>query len=526
MHAAARLASLLALLVLLIAGCGGESSSGDGDPAAIMPRAGIFYMEASIRPEGGKKEDALAAAGKVLRTDDPAKRITELINQAFAESGDEVKFDYARDIEPWLGEKAAFWVALPSRQGAEPAVAVAIAATDTEKAQASVDRALEQDSDREESRSYEGVDYKVGGEDKTAVGTVGDWLVFGPEASFRKVVDVAEKDAESLADNKTYKDSLKGLPEDRLAHFFVDLKSGYEFAKQQDPASAQELQQFEQIFDMSKLGPLTGSFTADGGKLALDTVATGDFARLIQRFGLVTGSTSTPLVGELPGDAWGAFGAPKVGESVKGLYQQFAGALGGAAIQQQLRQELGLDLEQDVFSWIGDVAVFVRGTNPAEIDGAVVIEATDDAAAERAFGKFVGLIRTRGGVQPDPVQIEGADAAFQIDHPTLPQPVVLARGQGRVVVSYGTAAAGEALSPSSKLSDSEMYKQGKAALGDFDPTFLLSLPAVLGVADAAGATSDPGFQQARPYLDVFTTVVSGGKVDGDRAQSRIAVGLK
>jgi Protein of unknown function (DUF3352) len=526
MHAAARLASLLALLVLLIAGCGSESSSGGDDPAALMPGGGIFYMEASVRPEGDKKEDALAAAGKVLRTDDPAKRITELVNQAFAESGDDVKFDYARDIEPWLGEKAAFWVALPARGGEEPAVAVAIAATDTEKAQESLDRALEQDADKEVSRSYEGVDYKVGGEDKTAIGIVGDFVVFGPEPSFKKVVDVAEKDGDSMADSKAYKDSLNGLPEERLAHFFVDLKSGYEFAKQQDPASAQELQQFEQLFDVSKLGPITGSFTADGSKLALDTVANGDLARMIQQFGFVTGSASTPLVGELPGESWAAYGVPKLGESAKGLYQKFAGALGGAAIQEQLRQQYGIDLEQDVFSWIGDAAIFVRGSSPAEIDGALVIESTDDAAAERAIGKFLGILRQQAGVEPQPTSIEGAEQAFAIAAPGAPQQAVVARGEGRVVVSFGEAAARDAFSPSSKLADSEMYKQGKAALGEFEPTFLLSMPAVLGLVDASPDGGDPSYQQARPYLDVFSTIASGGKVDGDRAESRLAVGLK
>ena len=59
----------------------------------------------------------------------------------------------------------------------------------------------------------------------------------------------------------------------------------------------------------------------------------------------------------------------------------FAGALGGAALAAQVKQATGLDLEQDVFSWIGDVGGFVRGDDARPtLDGALVIESTDDAA--------------------------------------------------------------------------------------------------------------------------------------------------
>ncbi len=96
-------------------------------------------------------------------------------------------------------------------------------------------------------------------------------------------------------------------------------------------------------------------------------------------------------MGELPGDAWGAFATPKLGEWRKSLFSTFAGAIGGAAVAAQFKQATGLDLQQDVFSWIGDAGVFVRGADMATLDGALVISSTDDARAEAAFTKFVGL---------------------------------------------------------------------------------------------------------------------------------------
>ena len=159
------------------------------------------------------------------------------------------------------------------------------------------------------------------------------------------------------------------------------------------------------------------------------------------------GGSGSELIGDLPGDAWGAFAVPKVGEAAKSLFSAFAGALGGAALTAQLKQETGLDLEQDVFSWIGDVGVFVRGASEPELDGALVIQSTDDAKASAAFGKIIGLIGKEEGTRPEPMQIEGAESAFSFTTPEAEKPIVLARGSGRVVVAYGEAAAKAALVP-------------------------------------------------------------------------------
>ena len=68
-----RAASLaaLALLAALVAACGGGAAAGEADPASAVPADALVYIEAVVRPEGDLRDDALAAAGKVLRTDDP-----------------------------------------------------------------------------------------------------------------------------------------------------------------------------------------------------------------------------------------------------------------------------------------------------------------------------------------------------------------------------------------------------------------------------------------------------------------------
>jgi Protein of unknown function (DUF3352) len=217
---------------------------------------------------------------------------------------------------------------------------------------------------------------------------------------------------------------------------------------------------------------------------------------------------------------------PKLGESADSLLTNFAGALGGVAIAAQVKQATGLDLQQDLFSWIGDVGLFVRGADMASLDGALVIGSRDDARAEAAFGKLVGLIGKQTGAPPVPVDVEGADAAFAIAAPDAPKKVVIARGEGRVVAALGESAAAAALSPSAKLGDSDGFGAAQEILGDdMDPAFLLSIADVIRLADATGST-DAEFDEAREYLEALGVVTSGGNTDGDRVESRVAVTLK
>ncbi len=48
---------------------------------------------------------------------------------------------------------------------------------------------------------------------------------------------------------------------------------------------------------------------------------------------------------------------------------------------------------------------------------------------------------------------------------------------------------------------------------------------IVKLVDATGDT-DADWEQARPYLEALGVITSGGKADGDRVQSRVAVTLK
>ena len=170
--------------------------------------------------------------------------------------------------------------------------------------------------------------------------------------------------------------------------------------------------------------------------------------------------------------------------------------------------------------------MFVRGSDMASLDGALVIGSTDDERAGAAFGKIVALIGKETGARPEPLRIDGAESAFAFAAPEADKRIVLARGSGRVVAAYGEEAAAAALSSDAKLSDSDEFSAAEEILGDgMEPSFLLSIADVIELADAIGET-DAEFDKARPYLEALGVVTSGGKADGDRVQSRVAVTLK
>jgi hypothetical protein len=137
----------------------------------------------------------------------------------------------------------------------------------------------------------------------------------------------------------------------------------------------------------------------------------------------------------------------------------------------------------------------------------------------------VGLARTRGGLDTQPVRVPGAEAAFDLGARDTPKSLILARGNGRVVLAYGRAAAAAGLAPSSRLGDAPTYRDAREALDGYDPALLVSMPAIVSLVEASG-NSDPGFARAKPYLDAFGVIASGSRRDGDKLRSRLGAGLR
>ena len=299
-----------------------------------------------------------------------------------------------------------------------------LAATDTDAARESLEAMLARGGHEVTERSYRDSDYLVD-PDGVAAGVVDDFVAIGPEALYKRTVDAAEGD--SLADADEYADAVEALPGERLALFWADTTRLLDMAVREDPL----LGQLRSLASGGELPQIAGAFMANGDRLELEMQA-----------GEMLPAQSTPLLQELPGDSWAAFGAGDVGTTLRDAIDRFGGALGGVAVRGQLRSELGLDLDRDLLDWIGHTGFFVRGTTPGTVDGGLVIQPTDDRRASDAFGRIVGAIQQASGAVARPVEIEGAEQAFAIDADGSPRPIVLARGAGLVVATSGAGGRG------------------------------------------------------------------------------------
>src|SRR5688572_18449908 len=266
--------------------------------------------------------------------------------------------------------------------------------------------------------------------------------------------------------------------------------------------------------------PLLGQLRslASGGELpqvAAALMANGDRLELEMQAGEMLPAQSTPLLQELPGDSWAAFGAGDVGATVRDAIDRVGGALGSVAVRGQLRSELGLDLDRDLLDWIGHTGFFVRGTTPETVDGGLVIQPTDDRRTSDAFGRIVGALQHASGAAARPVEIAGAEQAFAIDADGSPRPIVLARGAGLVVATSGAAAAEAALGKDDRLGDTDLYAEAMELAG-MEPSLLVSVPQMLELKG-----DDLGAEDRR--LSAAYTVMAVGIAENT---ARVVAGLR
>ena len=227
------------------------------------------------------------------------------------------------------------------------------------------------------------------------------------------------------------------------------------------------------------------------------------------------------LAGKLPADSWLAFSVPDLGDTIQGVLSVFASSGGGsAALAQQLEAATGLDLEKDVLSWMGDASLFVRGTSVPQLNGALVVETSDEAASKRFIDTIAGLVGKSG-------HVSRRAGGYTLETSGLPQPIHLFQSQGKVVLAYGDAAARDALDPAQRLGDTQGYKDAQAALGGgYDLAFYLAVPPILDLVDSTGAHDDETWQKIKPYLEPLGALAAGGKKDGDDVRSAFGITVK
>jgi hypothetical protein len=524
--------------------CGDDDSASEGPASAVPADAPVYFESVVDIADADDLNDALETLG----VEDAAGMLGEQLDAELEADGAPVS--YTEDVEPVLGERGGLFIqsfgasgdlasatsdcvapdgastgttgegcAIPSDDvTSDGDGALVVETTDEDKARELIDQAIAESGDPAEDASHEGVDYKLNPDDGDAIAVFDGFVVAGTEPGVQAAIDASQGD--SLADSEEYRSELDNLAADPVLTAYASpaaVLDQLEASGQLDAAGRAVAEEAAAgLLDV----PAVVTIGADSDKITFDaSTGVSDTAAQIP-------TEESELLRELPGDSWAATAIPDVGASIEQALEQVSTTAGTAApdFDKELRRETGLDLGS-LTGALGDVAVFVRGTNVLDVGGGAVVEDLDPDATADALAVLRRLAQREAspGEKITQPTVEGEGYAFT--SPSLPQPVNVLQRDGKLVIAYGDEATEEAFAPSETLGDSDTFTTAAESLGDYAVSLFLDAGPALDLAESSGATADPGYAQAQPYLEHLDYLITGASVDDDRSRVRGVLGI-
>jgi Protein of unknown function (DUF3352) len=506
-------ALLAALGALVLGGCGGGSSG--AELADLAPPGSVAFVEGAVRPTGELASSVDAVAERVGGIDNLGDYIVTKLESSARDDGEPL--DFAKEVEPWLGERAAVtFQRLQDGNLSEPIVAVE--STDAEATRKFVESRAADGKDPYRSASYKGVDYEVGGSEGNAMGVVEDSLVVGDEQSFKATVDASQGDA--LGGEDRFEQAIAAASDGSLADAYVDVGALIEQSGGSiDPQARQILQNAG--IDPSD-ATAVASVVPDSDRVEVDL--SSDLGGEKPPSG-----DASELLGSLPGDAFAAIAASgfneQVNEAIDALDEKgIANTVPPGQLKKGLK-ELGIDLE-GLANSLEEGAVFAAGDSKDSLGGALVLT-TKGSEAATTVGNIAKLLRS---VQVAGVSVLGGKLdGFSVRSAELgPKPLVVVAKEGRIAIGYGlpAALAGLASESGRTLADEPAYEEAVSSLGDTPISGFADGPAALRLADSLISSSEEGFEEAKPYLRHISFLALGTGSEGELATAKLIVGLK
>ncbi len=344
-------------------------------PSEALPANTIGYVSIDLDPSGGQKIEAIKTMRKFpafkdeinLDTDDDVR---EAIVEAIVDSGECKGLDYAKDVEPWLGNRAA--IAATDTGEEDPTPVFVLQVTDADKA----------------SEGLANVREVCGGsEDSGGWVVAGDWVVIGEtEAIAQKIVDASDEG--TLADDADFQKWTGEAGDAGIMSMYVAPAAGDYLSSYLDGMGG--LFGGDDLDAMGEFNPETGEFeTVEPSESESEPVspemkksleefagaaATVRFSSgsLEVEFAGDAGSSSAALLGSdaggdavanLPDDTLAAFGTGFADGWFDKLIEQAAATTGETPdeLLATMSEESGLDLPADAETLVGDALAISMG---------------------------------------------------------------------------------------------------------------------------------------------------------------------
>ena len=508
---------LAAIAAIAIAGCGSSDSS-SSDPASFAAPGSLVYVEGKLQPTGSIKSNTDAIAQTIAGVDNLGEFIVEELESSAR--GDGEPFDFEKEVEPWLGEKAGVaFKGLEDGNLTEPVIAVET--TDAEATQEFIDKQSKQGEDPYKDASYEGIDFKVGGSEGNAIGVVGDSLLIAEgEAGFKAAVDASQ--GESLADEARFDDAFSAASDGSLADAYVDVGGLIDASESGIDPQVQEALKSAGI-DPSEATAVASAIPGeDQIEIDLSSDLGGEEA---------PSGDASELLGSMPAESFAAFSATGFSDQLKEAVDELdaAGIPSQGIPPNQLTSTLkaaGIDLDK-IASSLEDAAVFATGSDEANLGGALVLTSSSGEAAKTVANLGV-LLRSSGAPGVTAVSSNGA-SGFSVRSAELGnKPLVVVAKEKRVALGYGLAPALQGLAGDSgeTLADTDAYKEAVSSLGNTPISAFVDGPAALRLAESLVPSSEEGFEEAKPYLKKVSYIALGNGSDGELATATLIAGLE
>lgn len=340
-------------------------------PATVIPDSAVAYAAIDFNPSAKAKLGAYELVRKFPSADVSSEDSVKDDLLGAILDGEDV--NYARDIKPWLGDRAAFAL-LPAPgtdDGFTPLAVLAV--TDRDAARAGL-TALEKEAGTAVN--------PLTGDDLTGRPAAGDVFSYAFKDGYvlvgdnQKEVDAATAATRSLADDPTFAHDIDALGPDQLARAWVDTRAA-----------------FALVPDAEKAGMPAEVADRFSGTLAVGAHADGDYLEIVGQSygGKPTGTQPQPvgLTGTFPADTDVAVEVTGLGRSLTKAWGTYR-TLDPFAVAGQARQ-IGIRLPDDLMNVFGsDFAVAVKAAEQVQV--AVGATTPDPGASKRVVDRLLPFL--------------------------------------------------------------------------------------------------------------------------------------
>lgn len=487
-------AGAVAALAIMAAGSayalGAFDVGGGTQPAQVIPGDAVAFTRIDMDPSAAQKVGAFRLMDSVpelkaaLEDGDPKQALFEWAAQAHYDFG---SIDYARDIEPWLGDRAGAAM-LPAAEGGEPIPVLAVAVTDEEKAEAgfakieAATREAHADVKNAESSAKEHGDHPASFDEPAVRIYTDGYALLVPESQEAAVRERLA--AGRLADDAEFSSDMQALGEQGVASFWYDQQG---MAEHGAHGMAEDMSP-----GMDKLAEQAGR-TAGSVRFAEGHIDIATVTRDAQQPQVNTVSG----VGDLPGDTSILSSFAGGGKLVNDMWPALVSAMeagGEEGSIAEVEEQLGVDLPEDLATLLGE-----------QVD--VTVAQQDFRAIAEGELRELPKVAARLHTDPEAAQaILDKVSARLAEDSDMPIGIPTERSGDTLVLSPHAEWMDEMVSPSSRLADSPTFqavvpepdKQANVFyvnLDAFESQYLAEVPedkrSAVQALQAVGATQTP-----------------------------------